>query len=76
MTTEQTADLLTEVQALIRERERDGARGLADRAGPAEWADLIPMLEPSEVALLLHWLVVDDAETVNDIYVIGPDRSL
>ena len=56
MTTEQTADLLTEVQALIRERERDGVRGLADRIGPSEWADLIPMLEPSEVALLFQWL--------------------
>ncbi len=56
MTTGQTAELLDEVQALIREREHDGVRGLADRVGPAEWADLIPMLEPSEVALLLHWL--------------------
>lgn len=56
MTTEQTADLLTEVQALIRERERDGVRGLADRIGASEWADLIPMLEPSEVALLFQWL--------------------
>ncbi len=56
MTSEQTADLLTEVQDLIRERERDGVRGLAERVGPAEWADLIPMLEPSEVALLFQWL--------------------
>jgi magnesium transporter len=56
MTSEQTADLLTEVQDLIRERERDGVRGLADRVGPAEWADLIPKLEPSEVALLFQWL--------------------
>ncbi len=60
MTSEQTADLLTEVQALIRERERDGVRGLTDRIGPAEWADLIPMLEPSEVALLLQWLPDDE----------------
>jgi magnesium transporter len=56
MTSEQTADLLTEVQDLIRERERDGVRGLAERVGPAEWADLIPKLEPSEVALLFQWL--------------------
>ncbi len=56
MTTEQTADLLTEVQALIRERERDGVRGLTERIGPAEWAGLIPKLEPSEVALLFQWL--------------------
>ncbi len=56
MTTGQTADLLTEVQELIREREREGVRGLADRVGPAEWADLVPMLEPSEVAVLFQWL--------------------
>ncbi len=55
MTTE-TEDLLAEVQALIRERERDGVRGLAERVGPAEWADLVPMLEPSEVAVLFQWL--------------------
>src|SRR6476620_1520504 len=56
MTTEQTTDLLRESQALIRERERDGVRGLADRVGPSEWADLVPQLEPSEVAVLLQWL--------------------
>ncbi len=56
MTTEQTTDLLREIQALIRERERDGVRGLADRVGPSEWADLVPQLEPSEVAVLLQWL--------------------
>jgi magnesium transporter len=56
MTTGQTADLLKEVQDLIHERERDGVRGLADRVGPAEWADLVPMLEPSEVAVLFQWL--------------------
>jgi magnesium transporter len=56
MTTEATSDLLAEVQALIRERERDGVRGLADRVGPADWADLVPQLEPAEVAVLLQWL--------------------
>jgi magnesium transporter len=56
MTTQATADLLSEVQALIRERERDGVLGLAELIGPAEWADLIPELEPSEVAVLIQWL--------------------
>jgi magnesium transporter len=56
MTTEPTTELLSEIQALIRERERDGVRGLADRVGPSEWADLVPQLEPSEVAVLLQWL--------------------
>lgn len=56
MTTQATADLLSEVQALIREREREGVLGLAELIGPAEWADLVPQLEPSEVAVLIQWL--------------------
>ncbi|HEV8696916.1 MAG TPA: magnesium transporter [Candidatus Limnocylindrales bacterium] len=60
MTTEPTTDLLAEVQGLIREREQEGVRGLADRIGPAEWADLVPQLEPDEVAVLLQWLPDDE----------------
>ena len=45
MTTQATADLLAEVQALIHEREREGVLGLAELIGPAEWADLVPELE-------------------------------
>jgi magnesium transporter len=56
MTSSQTAELLTEVQELIREREREGVAGLAERVGAAEWADLVPQLEPAEVAVLLQWL--------------------
>jgi magnesium transporter len=56
MTTQATADLLAEVQALIREREREGVAGLAELIGAAEWADLVPQLEPSEVAVLIQWL--------------------
>lgn len=56
MTTQATADLLSEVQALIRERERDGVLGMAELIGPAEWADLVPQLEPNEVAVLIQWL--------------------
>jgi magnesium transporter len=56
MTTQATADLVAEVQALIREREREGVLGLAELIGPAEWADLVPQLEPSEVAVLIQWL--------------------
>src|SRR5262245_22728810 len=56
MSTQATADLLAEVQALIREREREGVLGLAELIGPAEWADLVPQLEPSEVAVLIQWL--------------------
>jgi magnesium transporter len=56
MTSSQTSELLAEVQALIREREREGVAGLAERIGAAEWADLVPQLEPNEVAVLLQWL--------------------
>jgi magnesium transporter len=56
MSTQATADLLAEVQVLIREREREGVRGLAELIGPAEWADLVPQLEPTEVAVLVQWL--------------------
>src|SRR5215218_6620809 len=56
MSSQATADLLIEVQALIREREREGVLGLAEVIGPAEWADLVPQLEPSEVAVLIQWL--------------------
>ena len=56
MTSAQTGELVAEVQALIREREREGVIGLAERIGAAEWADLVPQLEPDEVAVLLQWL--------------------
>jgi magnesium transporter len=51
-----TDALLQEIQELIREREREGVAGLAERVGPAEWAALVPRLDPSEIAVLLHWL--------------------
>src|SRR6185503_14311485 len=60
MTTQATADLLAEVQALIHEREREGVLGLAELVAPAEWADLIPQLEPNEVAVLIQWLPDDE----------------
>jgi magnesium transporter len=64
MTTQETAELLAEVQALIREREEEGVRGLAERVGPAEWADLVPQLEPAEVAVLLQWLPDEEAASL------------
>jgi magnesium transporter len=51
-----TDALLEEIQELIREREREGVAGLADRVGPAEWAALVPRLDAREVAVLLQWL--------------------
>ena len=64
MTTQATSDLLAEVQALIREREREGVVGLAELIGAAEWADLVPQLEPSEVAVLIQWLPDEEIATI------------
>jgi magnesium transporter len=52
--------LRLEVQALIREREREGVRGLANRLGPTEWAEIVPRLDPAEIAVLLRWLPDDE----------------
>jgi magnesium transporter len=56
MSTVATDALLEEIQELIREREREGVAGLAERIGPSEWAALVPRLDPSEIAVLLQWL--------------------
>jgi magnesium transporter len=60
MSTPATDELLEEIQALIREREREGVVGLAERIGPAEWAALVPQLDPAEVAVLFQWLPDDE----------------
>jgi magnesium transporter len=59
-----TEQLLTEIQDLIRERERDGVLGLAERIGPSEWADLVPRLEPREIAVLFQWLPDEEVAQV------------
>jgi magnesium transporter len=48
--------LLGEIQELIRDREREGVHGLAERVGPSDWAELVPRLDPEEVAVLIRWL--------------------
>src|SRR5215218_10218882 len=71
MTTQATADLVAEVQALIRERERDGVIGLA------EWADLVPELEPTEVAVLIQWLPDEEiGEILEELPPIAAARIL
>ncbi len=77
MTTQATADLLAEVQALIHERERDGVLGLAELIGPAEWADLVPQLEPTEIAVLIQWLPDEEiAEILEELPPIEAARIL
>lgn len=60
MSTLATDELLNEIQVLIRERERAGVVGLAERIGPSEWAALVPQLDPAEIAVLLQWLPDDE----------------
>jgi magnesium transporter len=70
MSSVQTRELLAEVQTLIREREQEGVRGLAERIGASEWADLIPQLEPREVAVLVQWL--PDTEVASLLEEVSP----
>ena len=60
MSTLATDELLGEIQDLIREREREGVVGLAERIRPAEWAALVPQLNSGEIAVLLQWLPDDE----------------
>jgi magnesium transporter len=53
---ETTEELLSEVRALIQARERDGIAALSGRVSPAAWADVVPRLDPGEIAVLLQWL--------------------
>ncbi len=49
-----TDELLDEIRDLIAEREERGIRGLSDRLGPSDWADLLVRLDDDEVAVLLQ----------------------
>jgi len=60
MSTTATDELRDEIQDLIREREREGVVGLAERIGPSEWAALVPQLDSAEIAVLLQWLPDDE----------------
>jgi magnesium transporter len=60
VTSSLTDQLLDEIHELIRRRERDGVRGIAQGIGPSQWAELVPQLEPAEVAVLLQWLPDDE----------------
>ncbi len=47
-------DLIDEIRELIAERKELGIRGLTDRLGPSDWADIMPRLDEDEVAALLE----------------------
>jgi magnesium transporter len=46
--------LIDEIRELIAEREELGIRGLTDRLGPSDWADIVLRLDDDEVAVLLE----------------------
>lgn len=51
--------LRSEIHELIAARGRDGIIGLAGRLSNAEWAAVVPQLDPDELAILLGWLPED-----------------
>lgn len=51
-----TDELLDEIRDLIDEREELGIRGLTDRLGPSDWAEIVRRLNPEEIAVLLDSL--------------------
>ncbi len=54
-----TDELLNEIRDLIAEQEELGVRGLADRLGPSDGADIVVRLDGDEVAVLLEWIPDD-----------------
>src|SRR5918992_1897512 len=59
-----TDELLNEIRDLIAEREELGIRGLADRLGPSDWADIVVRLDEDEVTVLLESIDPDDATDI------------
>jgi Mg/Co/Ni transporter MgtE len=53
-------ELLDEIRSLIAERKELGIRGLADRLGPSDWAEIVQRLDEDEVAVLLATLPSDE----------------
>jgi magnesium transporter len=52
--------LLEDVRVRIRDRDAAGFHQLAEGASPGDWSDVIPDLDPAEVAVLLQWLPDDE----------------
>ena len=59
-----TDELLEEIRELISEREELGIRGLTDRLGPSDWADILVRLDDDEVAILIGSLPPDELPEV------------
>ncbi|MFN8590154.1 MAG: magnesium transporter [Thermomicrobiales bacterium] len=66
-------ELLDEVKILIAEREELGIRGLADRLGPSDWADILVRLDDDEVVILLK--TIPDAEIPEILEELDPEGA-
>ena len=66
-------ETIDEVRDLLAEREERGIRGLADRLGPADWADLVQRLDEEEIAALLEYL--PDAEIPGILEELEPEQA-
>lgn len=66
-------ELLDEIRDLIAERQERGIRGLADRLGPSDWADLLVRLDDDEVAILLE--SIPDAEIPEILEELDPENA-
>jgi len=56
--------LQTELREHLHSLERSGVVGLSATFQPAEWAAIVPRLDPDELLTLFEWLPDDDAATV------------
>src|ERR687889_116104 len=61
-----TDELLNEIRDLIAEREELGIRGLADRLGPSDWADIVVRLDEDEVTVLLDSIPDDEIPEIRE----------
>jgi magnesium transporter len=68
-----TDEQLDEIRELIAERKELGIRGLADRLGPADWADIVVRLDEDEVAVLLD--TIPDAELPEILEELDPENA-
>ena len=66
-------ELLEEVRALIAERQELGIRGLADRLGPSDWAEIVVRLDDDEVSVLLD--SVPDSEIPEILEELDPANA-
>ena len=66
-------DVLEDIRARIAEREELGIRGLAERLGPADWADIVPRLNEDEIAALLE--ILPDSEISELLGELEPEQA-